>query len=1501
MFANNLAIKFIDPDGLYSMVYYSEHSFSGMTDTLADSIKAPTGQATYLFYSRYNGTENSYIMLDSIKTKGMSGASQCVKYIYEEISFTTGILDTVSFVWDEALATTYDYEFSQPTRYVLKKVIYPSVYDTLYYDYNTRGELSGISSSTGAQTQYGYGLYSFSMYPTDVSTFSQLGYELTDTSYTRAVDTVRVRESASAPFKTTLYQRTSSAGRSNPSSCDIQDPHGNRMVHTFQYSVLNPLGQFKPGYGMYLSTTAYDADDNTIYCTSNSYIPANGGANTRLDTIVTTIGNKKFVTRYCDYDTFCNPRRIEYEGDASTDADDRYEYFDYLHDNKFIDLSVTGPSFIRNTYSGTININYSSGTGVVQTKLYRNGSLVNTDPFPPSASGTTTYIWNTTGVSEGLYYFYSVAYDVAGNAVRTDSISIEVCADPGQGSESSTVTAYVANQYGENNRHMLDLASRQWDSIPGGPKLSETIYKYDEYGRIDSTLYDGDAPLMWDDPHFTVRGLPTTVKTWKAGALYDSVRMYYDQCGNVIKAINPKGDSSKVYYAPSADPDKYQYALPCSTVSYTTVGSYTIPLFNTTEYDTFTGIALKSCGANRDTTRYEYDNWGRLLKVFRPGEGDSAAIKKHYYDNGYPRAVVDSTRVTGASFAASKIYYDGFGRVIQTQKRETDGKATIINTQYDSVGQVRRVSNPIATTTTFGTYVTTDYWSNQPSVKHYYDGAGRPIKTVYQDSTRDSVAYGDNWVKTWDAAGDTAIARTNGPGMADTTVNGLGLLTIVKRNKMGQDSVIIDASGKSTYCYYDTLGRIKGTNGPDASSSYTYKGQNVDGLLEYDQLGNITSSKNAKAVINYTYDPLTRISRLDSADTDKVLYKYDSYYDCNYDPADTMNAKGRLTRLITAGIDTTWMVYDKLGRTIKTVYTLAGMAGGRDSIRYVYNAAGACTSMIYPDGTNIRYTYNAIGQLTGVPNYIYTVSYNANGTIKKISNVNSTNDSLFYNNLFKLTRIKTSYYEDEPPSQARMDLRYTFWADGNIKKVEDYLNTSYTQYFDYTTPNNSYDAAGRLQRCAVGSNVLTYSYDNVGNRTQETIAGTTNSLSYTSGTDKLSSATINGTSYNYTHDDVGNITQKTWGMDNGNYYSYNYANLLTQVSLNGSRTVTNYYGGGGATRVKKTDSQLGSRYYGPLSEHDSTGAVKKKYIFALGRCIAFVDSASNTHWLHQDAQGSTKLITNASGTAENAYKYYPFGDSLNFTGTVKNDVKYTGQRYVDGIESYDFNARYYDPELGRFYSIDPLGSAAISPYAYCSNDPVNFIDPSGMVAAPIDPDISGMADGGFNGQAVEMNEWFGGNIYITGYHGVGYLDFALFNGSMKSWNYSTGLASQVYNGEYVSEKMFEAARMEPHIRTEPVKGLKTDINNEWKTTHWFNVIDFSINEFTPEEPTPGFNLIIYDGYRTSNEGDPYKDIEQLNKFTNSTNENERNQARGYLNNDWMIREPRFVLRPILPE
>ncbi len=155
------------------------------------------------------------------------------------------------------------------------------------------------------------------------------------------------------------------------------------------------------------------------------------------------------------------------------------------------------------------------------------------------------------------------------------------------------------------------------------------------------------------------------------------------------------------------------------------------------------------------------------------------------------------------------------------------------------------------------------------------------------------------------------------------------------------------------------------------------------------------------------------------------------------------------------------------------------------------------------------------------------------------------------------------------------------------------------------------------------------------------------------GTNKLYSATISVSSYAFSHDNSGNastcsasndLTAKNGGGASRSF-EYSYLNLLAKATI-GSRTITNTYGLGGALRIKKTDSQTGSRYYcyngiDPLCEYDSTGTVKKKYVYALGKCIAFIDSAGAKHFLHHDAVGSVRLVTDASGGAENAYRYYP--------------------------------------------------------------------------------------------------------------------------------------------------------------------------------------------------------------------------------------------------------------------
>jgi RHS repeat-associated protein len=77
--------------------------------------------------------------------------------------------------------------------------------------------------------------------------------------------------------------------------------------------------------------------------------------------------------------------------------------------------------------------------------------------------------------------------------------------------------------------------------------------------------------------------------------------------------------------------------------------------------------------------------------------------------------------------------------------------------------------------------------------------------------------------------------------------------------------------------------------------------------------------------------------------------------------------------------------------------------------------------------------------------------------------------------------------------------------------------------------------------------------------------------------------------------------------------------------------------------------------------------------------------------------------------------YSAFGAMLSETGTSPNRLKYTG-REDDGTGLYYYRARYYDPEIGRFISEDPLGFGArdVNFYAYVGNNPVNGNDPSGL-------------------------------------------------------------------------------------------------------------------------------------------------------------------------------------------
>ncbi len=102
---------------------------------------------------------------------------------------------------------------------------------------------------------------------------------------------------------------------------------------------------------------------------------------------------------------------------------------------------------------------------------------------------------------------------------------------------------------------------------------------------------------------------------------------------------------------------------------------------------------------------------------------------------------------------------------------------------------------------------------------------------------------------------------------------------------------------------------------------------------------------------------------------------------------------------------------------------------------------------------------------------------------------------------------------------------------------------------------------------------------------------------------------------------------------------------------------------------------------------------------------------------HGDHLGSTTLLTNLAGTLLARTVFKPFGEAIELIGKVA-EFGFTGQRFEKAIGIYDYNARWYDPKLGRFLSADSLVEAPYNPqtlnrYTYVRNNPLNRIDPTG--------------------------------------------------------------------------------------------------------------------------------------------------------------------------------------------
>ena len=118
-------------------------------------------------------------------------------------------------------------------------------------------------------------------------------------------------------------------------------------------------------------------------------------------------------------------------------------------------------------------------------------------------------------------------------------------------------------------------------------------------------------------------------------------------------------------------------------------------------------------------------------------------------------------------------------------------------------------------------------------------------------------------------------------------------------------------------------------------------------------------------------------------------------------------------------------------------------------------------------------------------------------------------------------------------------------------------------------------------------------------------------------------------------------------------------------------------------------------------------------------CSDIATSGALTHRYYvQDYLGSKRAVVDEDGNVLQSTAYYPSGVPLTPNSLAPQTIKlHTGKDFFDlqGAGWYDNNARYYDPILARFTTLDPLAEKypGLSPYVHCANNPLKYIDPNG--------------------------------------------------------------------------------------------------------------------------------------------------------------------------------------------